>query len=163
MKLLPSLLFLILLLGVTISTGCSQPATPPPTPLPTTIIPQTTPTPPQTTMISPTTTSVSLTPGPTVTVPPQYETVISYKVNTVARTITVQYNGGRAGVLLQRIDITLTTPAKEILTREMVRQTGSIPAGSEVTIKTIKGTHRLEVVVIINGVDYKVLDELVGI
>lgn len=163
MKPLTCIWIVLLLIMVTVGAGCTQPTTPPTTPTPTPTIPPTTFTPEPTTPPVPTTTPISLTPGPTVTVPPGFDVVMTFSVNSIDRTITVVYNGGKAGILLQRIDIVLTTPTREIITREIVRQTGSIPAGSEVTIQTTGGISRLEITATINGVSYKIRDELIRV
>ncbi|MDD1672583.1 MAG: hypothetical protein LUO82_06250 [Methanomicrobiales archaeon] len=159
MKPLTSFWFALMLIAVIIGAGCTQQEIPPPTPT----IPPTTLTPEPTTPQVPTTTPVSLIPGPTVTVPPGFDVIITSSVDPIARKITVVYNGGKAGILLQRIDIVVTTPAREIITREIARQDGSIPAGSDVTIPTTSGTHRLEITATINGVDYKIHDELIQV
>jgi hypothetical protein len=151
------ILFACIIIGFLLCTGCTN-TTPPATPTPTTA--PTTTTPPLITTV-PTTASPSLTPGPTVTVPVGFETSIGIYQDDPTRTINVRYNGGKAQILLQRIDVRVITATGRVVTRSVTNEGGQIPVGYTFSIKGDSGVNRVEVTVTINAVSYKVTDTTV--
>ncbi|MDD1673701.1 MAG: hypothetical protein LUP99_04755 [Methanomicrobiales archaeon] len=157
--LIPIMLF-CLIIGVLLGSGCSTP-TPPITPTPTQTTSQST-TAPTSTIPPPTTSPVpSLTPGPTVTVPAGFDTNVGITWNDVTRTIFIQYNGGMSQILLQRIDVRITTATKRVLIYSKTNEEGQISTGDIFKIQGDRGVNRVEVTVTINGISYKIVDTIV--
>jgi hypothetical protein len=151
------LLLTSMIVGALLCGGCTSPQTPV-TPTPTVTSPS--PTSPVTT-IPFTTSPPSLTPGPTVTVPAGFETNIGIYPENPTRTIFIRYNGGKAQILLQRIDARVITSTGRVVTRSVTNEAGQIPTGDLFSIKADPGVNRVEVTVTINAVSYKVKDEIV--
>jgi hypothetical protein len=156
MKLAIPILFGLIILGL-LCAGCSTPQTPL-TPTPTSTP---SPTTPITTKTVPITSLPSLTPGPTVTVPAGFETNIGIYQDNPTRTIFIRYNGGKAQILLQRIDVRVVTSLGRVITRSATNEEGQIPTGDLFSIKADPGANRVEVTVTINGVSYKLVDTIV--
>jgi hypothetical protein len=157
MKPFMPVLFIGLILGFLLSAGCSSPQIPV-TPAPTTV-PATTTAPPTTTL---TTSIPSLTPGPTVTVPIGFDTSIGIYQDDPTRTINIRYNGGKAQILLQRIDVQVITSKGRVITRSVTNSEGQIPTGDlKPPIQADSGVNRVEVTVTINGDRYKIIDTIV--
>jgi hypothetical protein len=121
-------------------------------------------TPAVTTAATPVVTTVpsSLQPGPTVTVPPNFEIAINVlrDSNTYTRKITVIFQGGKGQFITQEIDVKVTHEDGTTETKSIVRpESGSIPTGSSV-IFTGTTQDRVEVTAMLNGVSYKIYDQL---
>jgi hypothetical protein len=151
------ILFGLIIMGLLLCAGCSTPQTPI-TPIPTGTPPSTTPA--VTTMVT-TTSLPSLTPGPTVTVPAGFDTNIGIYQDNPIRTIFIRYNGGKAQILLQRIDVRVITSMGRVITRSVTNDEGQIPTGDLFSIPADPGVNRVEVTVTINAVSYKVIDTTV--
>ena len=159
MKPLIPVMICYLFIGFLLCSGCTTP-TAPITPTPTQTIPPSTttvtPTPP------PTTSPISsLTPGPTVTVPAGFDTSMGVTWNDVTRTIFIRYNGGMSQILLQRIDVRVTTATRGVLIYSKTNEEGQIPTGYTFEIPGGSGINRVEVTVTINGISYKIVDTIV--
>lgn len=153
---IPLLMVLVAALGAGCA-GTGPGATPTPTPTPEMSTPATT-------VVAPPVTTIpgSLEPGPTVTVPPNFDIAINVlrDANTYTRKITVIFQGGKGQFITQRIDVKVThddgtTEAKSIVPPE----SGSIQKGSSV-IFTGTSLDRVEVTATLNGVSYKIYDQL---
>ncbi|MDD1668927.1 MAG: hypothetical protein LUO97_03910, partial [Methanomicrobiales archaeon] len=104
----------------------------------------------------------SLEPGPTVTVPPVWDVAIDVlrDSNTYTRKITVIFQGGKGQSATQRLDIKVTHEDGTTETKSIVRpESGSIQAGTSVVF-TGTTLDRVEVTATLNGVPYKIYDEL---
>jgi hypothetical protein len=104
----------------------------------------------------------SLEPGPTVTVPPAFEIAIDVlrDSNTYTRKITVIFQGGKGQFITQRLDVKVTHEDGTTETKSIVRpESGSIQAGSSVIFT---GTYldRVEITATLNGIPYKIYDQL---
>jgi hypothetical protein len=150
---------LLMVLAAALGAGCAGTG-PGPTPTPTPTPEMTTP--PATVETPPATIPGSLEPGPTVTVPPNFEIAIDVlrDSNTYTRKITVIFQGGKGQLLTQRIDVKVTHEDGTIESKSITRpESGSIQAGSSVIFT---GTYldRVEMTATINGVPYKIYDKL---
>jgi hypothetical protein len=149
---------ILMVLAVGLGAGCvGTGPVPTPTPTPTEMS-----TPPTTVETTPVTTPGSLEPGPTVTVPPTWE--IAFDVlrdsNTYTRKITFIFQGGKGQSATQQIDIKVTHEDGTTETKSITRpESGSIQAGSSV-IFTGTNLDRVEVTATLNGVSYKIYDQL---
>jgi hypothetical protein len=149
---------ILMVLAAALGAGCAGTG-PVPTPTPT---PTEMSTPPTTVETPPVTTPGSLEPGPTVTVPPVWEIAIDVlrESNTYTRKITVIFQGGAGQSATQRIDVKMTHDDGTTETKSITRpESGSILAGSSV-IFTGTSLDRVEVTATLNGVPYKIYDEL---
>lgn len=157
LAIIPLLMVLVAALGAG-CTGTGPGPTPTPTPAPTPVVST-----PATIVGTPATTIPgSLEPGPTVTVPPYWEVAIDVlrDSNTYTRKITVIFQGGLGQSATQRIDVKVThndgTTETKFITRP---ESGSIPSGSTVTF-TGTSLDRVEVTATLNGIPYKIYDQL---
>ncbi len=147
-----------MILGLLFCSGCSTPSVPiTPTP---TITPPPTTLPPTPSVTTTTPNPPSLTPEPTVTVPAGFETNIQVYTNDPVRIIIIRYNGGQAQILLQRIDV-LVINSKGVIMDSVTKDNNQIATGDLFTIQGAKGVNRVEVSVTINGVKYKIIDQIV--
>ncbi|MDD1666241.1 MAG: hypothetical protein LUQ23_01735 [Methanomicrobiales archaeon] len=148
---------LLLVLAAALGAGCTSPGpAPTPTPTPATTAPVT-----ELPTAVPTTLG-SLVPGPTVTVPPYWEVAIQVlrDPNTYTRKITVTFQGGKGQSATQRVDVVVTHDDGTMETKAILRpENGSIVAGSSVTF-TGTSLDRVEVTVTLNGIAYKIYDEV---
>ncbi|MDD1664827.1 MAG: hypothetical protein LUQ32_05690 [Methanomicrobiales archaeon] len=149
----------LMVLAAAFGAGCAGTG-PGPTPTPTPTPEMTTP--PATVETPPATIPGSLEPGPTVTVPPNFEIAIDVlrDSNTYTRKIAVIFQGGKGQLLTQRIDVKVTHEDGTTESKSITRpESGSIQAGSTVIFT---GTYldRVEMTATINGVPYKIYDEL---
>lgn len=149
---------ILMVLAAAVGAGCAGTG-PVPTPTPT---PTEMSTPPTTVETPPMTTPGSLEPGPTVTVPPTFAIGIDVlrDSNTYTRKITVIFQGGKGQFITQRIDVKVTHEDGTTETKSITRpESGSIQAGSSV-IFTGTTLDRVEVTATLNGVAYKIYDQL---
>ncbi len=154
-KILPSVA--LILISLCLCAGCVTPGgggTPTPTPT-TQTIPTTPPTP-----------GVTIPPGPVVTVPPQYEVVLQVMKNPVTAfpDIVVTFRGGAGQIFLQRIAVTVSRSDGQVI-QEVVPESGpgQYAIGDSVSIPGTEGPDRVVVVVTVNGVDYKVYDQVLDV
>jgi hypothetical protein len=150
---------LLMVLAAALGAGCAGTG-PGPTPTPTPTVEMSTP--PTTVETPPTVIPGSLEPGPTVTVPPNWE--IAFDVlrdsNTYTRKITFIFQGGLGQSATQRIDVKVTHEDGTTETKSITRpESGSIQAGSSV-IFTGGNLDRVEVTAMLNGISYKISDQL---
>jgi hypothetical protein len=152
---------LLMVLAAALGAGCTG-AGPGPTPTPTPTPEMSTP--PTTLATPPTAIPGSLEPGPTVTVPPNWE--IAFDVlrdsNTYTRKITFIFQGGKGQSATQQIDVKVTHEDGTTETKSITRpesESGSIKAGSSV-IFTGTNLDRVEVTATLNGIAYKIYDQL---
>jgi hypothetical protein len=148
---------LLVVLAAALGAGCATTG-PGTTPTPTMEMS----TPPTAVETPPTTIPGSLEPGPTVTAPPNWE--IAFDVlrdsNTYTRKITFIFQGGKGQSATQQIDIKVTHEDGTTETKSITRpESGSIQAGSTV-IFTGTNLDRVEVTATLNGIAYKVYDQL---
>ena len=100
-------------------------------------------------------------PGPTVTVPPDYNVQIqeNRNHNPVYPDITVTFRGGKGQIFLQRILVTVVKSNGEVVSQDITRPpNGQISVGQSVTIPGTTGVDRVIVVVTILGKEYKIID-----
>ncbi len=150
---------IVLVLAATLGAGCAGTG-PGPTPTPTPVVTVTQPiTTPET---PPVTTGNCIEPGPTVTQDPRFTVgvdVIRDPV-TLNKKITVIFQGGKGQLLTQRVDATITREDCSTETKSIVRpESGSIIAGSSVSFNG-SDRDRIQVTVTINGVAYKIIDQI---
>jgi hypothetical protein len=148
---------LLMVLAATVGAGCAT-AGPGPTPAPTVVMT----TPPTAVETPPTTIPGPLEPGPTVTVPPYWGVAIDVlrDSNTYTRKITVIYQGGLGQGATQQIDVRVTHEDGTTETKSIIRpESGSIQSGSSV-IFTGTNLDRVEVTATLNGIAYKIYDQL---
>jgi len=102
-------------------------------------------------------------PGPVVTVPPDYFVDIQVNKNMVFTNpaIEVFFRGGKGQIFLQKMFVQVQKSDGTIESREIVRpEGGQISVGDKVTIRGTEGTDRVVVTVTILGRDYKIYDRL---
>jgi hypothetical protein len=102
-------------------------------------------------------------PGPTVTVPPNYDVSIqeNRNHNTVNPYITVTFRGGKGQIFLQKITATAVQSDGQVITKTIDRpEGGQISVGDYVRFPGTTGVDRVIVVVKILGKDYKIVDML---
>jgi hypothetical protein len=119
-------------------------------------------TPPTTVETPPVTTPGSLEPGPTVTVPPVFDIAVQVlrESNTFTRKISVIFQGGKGQFITQEIDVKVTHEDGTTETKSITRpESGSIQAGSTLTF-TGTNLDRVEITATLNGVSYKIYDQL---
>jgi len=149
---------LLMVIAAALGAGCAGTGpVPTPTPTPTVMT-----TPPTTIETATTVPPGSLEPGPTVTVPPVWDVAIDVlrDSNTYTRKITVIFQGGKGQSATQRLDIKVTHEDGTTETKSIVRpESGSIQAGTSVVF-TGTTLDRVEVTATLNGVPYKIYDEL---
>ncbi|MDD1659024.1 MAG: hypothetical protein LUP92_02080 [Methanomicrobiales archaeon] len=136
--------------------GTGPGTTPTPTPGMTVTAPSPTAGTPQVTMEN------CLKPSATVTVPPAFMVgvdVIRDPV-TLNKRITVIFQGGKGQLLTQRVDATITRDDCSTETKSITRpESGSIIAGSSVSFNG-SDSDRIQVTVTINGIAYKIIDQI---
>jgi hypothetical protein len=150
---------LLIVLAAALGAGCAKTG-PGTTPTPTPTMEMSTP--PTAVETPPTTIPGSLEPGPTVTVPPRWE--IAFDVlrdsNTYTRKITFIFQGGLGQSATQQVDVKVTHEDGTTETKSITRpESGSIQAGSTL-IFTGTNRDRVEVTATLNGIAYKIYDEL---
>jgi hypothetical protein len=111
----------------------------------------------------PAATEACIVPGPTVTIDPRFVVgvdVIRDPV-TLNKKITVIFQGGKGQYLTQRVDATITRDDCSMETKSITRPEsgGSIVAGSSVSFNG-SDRDRVQVTVTINGVAYKIIDQV---
>ncbi|MDD1660866.1 MAG: hypothetical protein LUQ49_00195 [Methanomicrobiales archaeon] len=152
---IPVLIILVAALGA----GCTTTPGPAPTPTPTTTVTQ----PPATTVTQPPVTPGNcLETGPTDTVDPRFEVIMDIIRDPVSlnKKITVIFQGGKGQLHTQSIDATITREDCSTETKSIVRpESGSIQAGSSVSFNG-SNRDRIEVTATINGVPYKIIDQV---
>jgi len=96
----------LLCIVLVLAAGCTQPATPPTTPAPTTIVTTATPAP------TPAPTSVSSTPGPTQTLPDMWSLDVQIEGNGVSidPQIITTVRGGKGLNFILQVDVRVTRP-----------------------------------------------------
>jgi hypothetical protein len=153
-----ALFTIVMVLAAAIVAGCTGTG-PGPTPTPT---PEVTVTQPITTLETPVTPANCIEPGPTVTVDSRFTVgvdVIRDPV-TLNKRITVIFQGGKGQFLTQRVDATITRDDCSSETKSITRpESGSIIAGSSVSFNG-SDRDRVEVTVTINGIAYKIIDQI---
>jgi hypothetical protein len=79
---------------------------------------------------------------------------------TLNKKITVIFQGGKGQYLTQRVDVTITRDDCTTETKSITRpESGSIVAGSSVSFNG-SDRDRVQVTVVINGVSYKIIDQI---
>jgi hypothetical protein len=102
-------------------------------------------------------------PGPVVTVPPDYYVEFQVNKNMISTNpaIDVFFRGGKGQIFLQKALIELQRSDGSIESREMVRpEGGQISVGDKVTFRGTTGTDRVVITVTILGKTYKIYDQL---
>jgi hypothetical protein len=106
---------------------------------------------------------VTVPPGPVVTVPAIYDVQIQVNrnPNSQSPTITVAFRGGSGQLYLQDITVTVARSDGMVIQETIPMSTGTQYAvGDSVTIMGTTGTDEVVVMVTVNGVEYKIYDEL---
>ena len=121
--------------------------------------PTLTPTPTPTETVSP----VPPTPTPTIApvLPSEYGLDVTIIKDRVYRTITVTFDGGKGQIWVQRMYATVTYPDGSSVTKDILF-TKQIPVGASVNIPGSRGIDHVEVYAVVNGITYKIADELAG-
>jgi hypothetical protein len=102
-------------------------------------------------------------PGPVVTVPPDYFVDFQVNKNMVFTNpaIDVFFRGGKGQIFLQKMFVQVQKSDGTIESKEIVRpEGGQIAVGDKVTFRGTTGTDRVVVTVTILGKDYKIHDQL---
>jgi hypothetical protein len=102
-------------------------------------------------------------PGPVVTVPPDYFVEIQVNKNMVFTNpaIDVFFRGGKGQIFLQKMFVQVQKSDGTYESKEIVRpEGGQISVGDKVTFRGTEGTDRVVVTVTILGRDYKIYDQL---
>jgi hypothetical protein len=150
---------LLMVLAAALGAGCTTSPGPAPETTPATTVTQ----PPATTMtLAPVTPGNCLETGPTDTVDPRFEVIFDVVRDPVSlnKRITVIFQGGKGQLHTQRIDATITRSDCTSETKSILRpESGSIQAGSSVSFNG-SDRDRIEVTATINGVPYKVIDQV---
>jgi len=150
---------ILMVLAAALGAGCTGTG-PGPTPTPT---PEVTVTQPITTLATPPITPANcIEPGPTVTVDPRFIVQVDVIRDpvTLNKKITVIFQGGKGQFLTQRVDATITREDCSSETKSITRpESGSIIAGSSVSFNG-SDRDRVEVTVTINGIPYKIIDQI---
>ena len=119
--------------------------------------------PPATTMTTvPITSGECLQTGPTDIVDPRYTVSVDVIRDPVSlnKKVTVTFQGGKGQYLTSRVDATITRDDCSTETKSITRpESGSIIAGSSVSFNG-SDRDRIEVTVTINGVLYKIIDQV---
>ena len=105
--------------------------------------------------------SGEISPGPTVTVPPNYDVTIqeNRNHNTIRPYITVTFRGGKGQIFLQKITATVIQSDGQVITKTIDRpEGGQISVGDSMTFPGTTQVDRVIVVVTFLGKDYKILD-----
>lgn len=146
MKTFIPVLGFILIAGFLILAGCSQPATPPATPTPGTPVQTQVP---ATTMTiatpEPTKAPIGMgTPGPTQTLPPQYNVMfqVTPNGNTANPIMYVSLQGGNGMNFIAQVDVVLTMPNGTVNTATMSRP---FTMGQKVSIPCSQFENRIEI------------------
>jgi hypothetical protein len=154
-----AILTIVMVLAAALAAGCAGTG-PGPTPAPTTGVTVTQP------IITPGTPPVTpancIEPGPTVTVDPRFIVQVDVIRDpvTLNKKITVIFQGGKGQYLTQRVDATITRDDCTTETKSITRpESGSIIAGSSVSFNG-SDSDRVEVTVTINGIAYKIIDQV---
>jgi len=152
MKRNPAPFLVLVLMALSLATGCTVPqGVGTPTPAPT-----------QTVTTIPPSPAVTVPPGPVVTVPPAYAVAIQVtrNPNTAFPYITVAFRGGYGQYILQRITVTVAR-SDGLISQKVIPQSGEnqYSVGDSVSITGTTGTDEVAVVATLNGVDYKIYDE----
>jgi len=157
-----TIFLLLMVLASAFGAGCAGTG-PSQTPTPTATQAPVVTTPAATTAATPVTTAPSsLQPGPTVTLPPNFEIAVNVlrDSNTYTRKITIVFQGGKGQFITQEIDVKVTHDDGTTETKSIVRpESGSIAAGSSVTF-TGTSLDRVEVTATLNGVSYRIYDQV---
>jgi len=148
----------LMVLAAALGAGCTTTPAPTPTPTPTTIAQ------PATTTVTqaPVTPGNCLETGPTDMVDPRFEVIMDVIRDPVSlnKKITVIFQGGKGQLHTQSIDATITRSDCSTETKSIVRpESGSIQAGSSVSFNGSE-RDRIEVTATINGVPYKIIDQV---
>jgi hypothetical protein len=101
-------------------------------------------------------------PGPVVTVPPEYGVEIQVNKNMifVNPDIDVFYRGGKGQIFLQKMVVQVLKSDGTYETGQLVRDAGGqIAVGDKVRIQGTTGTDRVVVTVTILNKDYKIYDQ----
>ncbi|MDD1664159.1 MAG: hypothetical protein LUQ32_02285 [Methanomicrobiales archaeon] len=112
---------------------------------------------------SPSGTQGAFSPGPVVTVPPDYFVEFQVNKNMIFTNpaIDVFFSGGKGQIFLQKVLVEVQKSDGTIESREMVRpEGGQISKGDKVTIRGTTGTDRVVITVTILGKSYKIHDQL---
>ncbi len=102
-------------------------------------------------------------PGPVVTVPPDYYVEFQVNKNMISTNpaIDVFFRGGKGQVFLQKALVEVQKSDGAIESKEMVRpEGGQIAVGDKVTFRGTTGTDRVVITVTILNKDYKIYDRL---
>jgi hypothetical protein len=119
-----------------------------------------TPTPTPTATVSP---SITPTPTPTIApvLPSEYGLDVTIIKDRVYQTITVTFAGGKGQIWVQKMYAKVTYPDGKSVTKDILF-TKQIPVGASVEIPGSRGVDHVEVYAVVNGVTYKIADELAG-
>jgi hypothetical protein len=155
-----AILPILMVLAAALGAGCTG-TTPGPAPTPTPVV---TVSLPPTTMETPpgVTPGNCIEPGPTETPDPRFVVQVDVIRDPISlnKQITVIFQGGKGQLLTSRIDATITREDCSSETKSITRpESGSIQAGSSVTFNG-SNRDRIEVTATINGVPYKVIDQV---
>ena len=146
---------ILILLSLAFCSACTTPTgggVQPPgrTPVPTTGQPQT-----------PTQTAGQIYPGPTVTVPTDFNVEIqeNRNHNPIHPDITVTFRGGKGQIFLQKMVGVVVRSDGQVITKELDRpENGQLSVGDSMTFTGTTGVDRVIVVDTILGKDYKIMD-----
>jgi hypothetical protein len=155
-----AILPMLFVLAAALGAGCTVTQGPPPSPTPAATVTQTATVPAATTAA----TGSCIEPGPTVTVPAQFEVAVDVIRNpvTLYKQITVTYQGGAGQYLTQRVDATITRDDCSTETKSITRpESGTIAKGTSVTFNG-SDRDRIQVTVTINGVAYEIYDRVLA-
>jgi hypothetical protein len=102
-------------------------------------------------------------PGPVVTLPPDYFVDIQVNKNMISTNpaIDVFFRGGRGQIFLQKMLVEVQKSDGTVESKEIVRpEGGQISVGDKVTFRGTTGTDRVVVTVTVLGKSYKIHDQL---
>jgi hypothetical protein len=102
-------------------------------------------------------------PGPVVTVPPDYYVEFQVNKNMISTnpTIDVYFSGGKGQIFLQRALVEVQKSDGTVESKEFVRpEGGQISKGDKVTFRGTTGTDRVVITVTIVNKNYKIFDQL---
>lgn len=120
-----------------------------------------TPTPTPTATISPVTPAPTPTPTIAPVLPSEYGLDVTIIKDRVYQTITVTFDGGKGQIWVQKMYAKVTYPDGKSVTKDILF-IGQIPVGASVNIPGSRGVDHVEVFAVVNGVTYKIADELAG-
>jgi hypothetical protein len=102
-------------------------------------------------------------PGPVVTIPPDYFVDFQVNKNMISTNpaIEVFFSGGKGQIFLQRMLVQVQKSDGTLESKELVRpEGGQLAKGDKLTFRGTTGTDRVVITFTILGKDYKVHDQL---